>query len=50
MVFRTENEIRSLLDGYELIDPGLVRPWTWHPDDEGSPQTTSLYAGVGRKS
>lgn len=50
MVFRTENEIRSLFDGYELLDPGLVRPWSWHPDSEGSPKTTSLYAGVGRLS
>lgn len=48
MVFRTESGIRSLFDGYELVEPGLVRPWTWHPDDEGSPKTTSLYAGVGR--
>ena len=48
MVFRSEKEIRGLFDGYELVEPGLVRPWTWHPDDEGSPETTSLYAGVGR--
>ncbi|MFC0038944.1 SAM-dependent methyltransferase [Actinomadura rayongensis] len=49
MVFRTREEINGIFDGYELIEPGLVRPWTWHPDDEGSPQTTSLYGGVGRK-
>lgn len=50
MVFRTEKEIRGLFAGYDLAEPGLVRPWTWHPDGEGSPQTTSLYAGVGRKN
>jgi hypothetical protein len=48
IVFRTEAEIRALFDGYELLEPGLVRPCDWHPDEEGSPRTTSLFAGVGR--
>jgi hypothetical protein len=48
LVLRTEHEIRELFDGYELLEPGLVRPHQWHPDEEGSPQTTSLFAGVGR--
>jgi hypothetical protein len=48
IVFRTEAEIRALFDGYQLVEPGLVRPYDWHPDDEGSPRTTSLFGGVGR--
>ncbi|MFL6055709.1 MAG: SAM-dependent methyltransferase [Actinoallomurus sp.] len=48
IVFRDEAGIRALFDGYELVDPGLVRPCDWHPDDDGSPRTTSLFAGVGR--
>lgn len=48
IVFRTEAEIEALFDGYELVEPGLVRPCDWHPDDEGTPRTTSLFGGVGR--
>lgn len=48
IVFRGEPEIRALFDGYELIEPGLVRLWTWHPDDETSPRTNSYFGGVGR--
>jgi S-adenosyl methyltransferase len=50
IVFRTEPEIRRLFDGYDLIEPGLVRLWTWHPDDEPSPRTNSCYGGVGKLS
>ncbi|GAB3959536.1 SAM-dependent methyltransferase [Actinoallomurus acanthiterrae] len=48
IVFRTEKEIQALFDGYEMVEPGLVRPYDWHPDDDGSPRTTSLFGGVGR--
>ena len=48
LVLRRENEIHDLFEGYELVEPGLVRPYTWHPDADGSPETTSLFAGVGR--
>ena len=48
LVLRGESEIKDLFDGYDLVEPGLVRPYAWHPDAEGSPKTTSLYAGVGR--
>jgi hypothetical protein len=48
LVLRTDQEIRDLFDGYDLVEPGLVRPHQWHPDEGGSPRTTSLFAGVGR--
>jgi hypothetical protein len=48
LVLRTEQEIGELFDGYDLVEPGLVRPHLWHPNEEGSPRTTSLFAGVGR--
>jgi S-adenosyl methyltransferase len=48
IVFRSEGQIRGLFDGYELLEPGVVRPCDWHPDGDGSPRTTSLFAGVGR--
>ncbi|MEV4116579.1 SAM-dependent methyltransferase [Nonomuraea sp. NPDC049695] len=48
LVLREEKEILRLFDGYELVEPGLVRPCDWHPADDGSPRTTSLFGGVGR--
>jgi hypothetical protein len=48
LALRGQAEIQSLFDGYDLLDPGLVRPWQWHPADDNSPQTTSLFGGVGR--
>jgi hypothetical protein len=48
LALRDEKEIRGLFDGYELVEPGLVRPHLWRPEDDGSPRTTSLFAGVGR--
>ncbi|MGH3375667.1 MAG: SAM-dependent methyltransferase [Actinoallomurus sp.] len=48
LALRSEKEIRGLFDGYELVKPGLVRPHLWRPEDDGSPETTSLFAGVGR--
>ncbi|MFC4913919.1 SAM-dependent methyltransferase [Actinomadura gamaensis] len=48
LVLRTEPEIERLFDGYELVEPGLVRPWRWRPSDDLSPRTDSLLGGVGR--
>jgi hypothetical protein len=48
LVLRSEAEIHGLFDGYQLVDPGLVRPWQWHPGADDSPRTTSLFGGVGR--
>jgi uncharacterized protein (DUF1778 family) len=53
-LFRTVEEIRRLLDGYQLIEPGLVLAPYWHPDqpgpvDEGEAAATNLRAAVGVK-
>jgi hypothetical protein len=50
LALRGEDEIRALFDGYDLVEPGLVRPHLWRPADDDSPRTTSLFAGVGRRS
>lgn len=49
LALRGEAEIRDLFDGYELVEPGVVRPHLWRPERDGSPRTTSMFAGVGRK-
>ena len=54
-LFRTVDEIRRLLDGYKLVEPGLVLAPFWHPDqpgpiDEAEAAATNLRAAVGIKS
>jgi len=49
MKFRPRTTIASFFDGLELVEPGLVRPWQWHPDDDESPHTDWLYGAVARK-
>lgn len=48
LALRSEPEIHALFDGYELVEPGLVRPHLWRPEDDGSPRTTSMFGGMGR--
>ncbi|HEV3362266.1 MAG TPA: SAM-dependent methyltransferase [Pseudonocardiaceae bacterium] len=53
-LFRSVEEIRRLLDGYKLIEPGLVMAPFWHPDqpgpvDEDEARATNLRAAVGIK-
>ncbi|HEY3870736.1 MAG TPA: SAM-dependent methyltransferase [Actinocrinis sp.] len=56
MTVRTEAEFRALLDGLELVEPGLVQISRWRPDlaaeAEGEPQGAGVYvwAAVGRKN
>jgi SAM-dependent methyltransferase len=51
IIFRPRDEIEAFFAGFDLIEPGLVRPWQWRrgygPD---GPQTVSLYGGLGRLS
>ena len=56
-VFRSRAQIQELMDGYELVPPGLVDVINWRPNlDEEIPDPLggdvvrySLYAAVGRK-
>ncbi|OHV42950.1 hypothetical protein BCD48_29640 [Pseudofrankia sp. BMG5.36] len=49
MTFRPRATIASFFDDLDLVEPGLVRPWQWHPGDDESPRTEWLYGGVARK-
>jgi O-methyltransferase involved in polyketide biosynthesis len=49
-LFRSVAEIRSLLDGYRLIDPGLVLLPLWHPEVPVTQQRaaeSNIYGAVG---
>jgi hypothetical protein len=52
-VARTKAEILELLDGFELLSPGLVPVERWRNDDAppvlGPDRTVPLYGAVGRK-
>ncbi|MBL7500079.1 SAM-dependent methyltransferase [Frankia sp. CNm7] len=49
MIFRPRAAIEHLFSKLDLVDPGVVRPWQWHPSDDDSPRTDWLFAGVARK-
>ncbi|NUT35227.1 MAG: hypothetical protein HOV79_19400 [Hamadaea sp.] len=53
MIMRTHAEISAFLDGWDLLEPGLVRLPLWRPGDEDvlpeDPETFAGYAAVARK-
>lgn len=55
---RSRERVLELFAGLDLIDPGLVSPSEWHPEESGgavplpgaaSEQETTIWAGVGIK-
>jgi hypothetical protein len=50
VTFRTRDQVISLFDGLELVDPGVVRIPEWRPDDEAGPANpAAMWGGVARK-
>jgi S-adenosyl methyltransferase len=51
---RTIDEVSSLFDGFDIVDPGVVFTPLWHPEspeDVGEdPERSAVYAGIGRKN
>lgn len=45
---RSREQLLTLFDGYELVEPGLVRAHDWRPDPESDTGTTVALGGVGR--
>ena len=54
VIMRTYGQIATLLDGWDLVPPGIVRCPAWHPDpgDEVGPEASTFpgYAAVARIS
>jgi hypothetical protein len=50
-VFRDPDAITRLFDGFELVDPGVVHPTEWRPDELERARSGGrwMLAGVGRK-
>jgi SAM-dependent methyltransferase len=52
LVPRSRGQVRALLDGLDVVDPGVCWLGQWRPDAERSPRdpaATSVYAAVGRR-
>jgi hypothetical protein len=50
---RTHDEILGFLDGFELLEPGLIQVPAWRPDKKPAPEDVArigYYGAVGRKS
>jgi hypothetical protein len=45
---RSREQVAALLEGLELVEPGLVDVTEWRPDDIGGKQHRGLWAAVGR--
>ncbi|UGQ12643.1 SAM-dependent methyltransferase [Yinghuangia sp. ASG 101] len=48
IIFRPKARIEEMFDGFELVEPGLVRPWEWRPDTDGQVSTNALFGGIAR--
>ncbi|MEU8246111.1 SAM-dependent methyltransferase [Nonomuraea sp. NPDC048916] len=49
MTMRTREEIIRLFDGFELLEPGVEKVYSWRPEGPVPNRPTAVYAGVGRK-
>jgi hypothetical protein len=49
VTLRSRDEITALFDGFELLDPGVVRAPEWRPDRPYRSPTGLVLAGVGRR-
>ena len=49
LVTRTHAQVERFLDGFDLLDPGLVEIQLWRPDEADALLPGGFYGGVGRK-
>ena len=48
IVFRDEDQVRKLFEGFQLTAPGLIDVAEWHPDGESVPTRLAGIAGVAQ--
>ncbi|MBG0564934.1 SAM-dependent methyltransferase [Actinoplanes aureus] len=48
-LMRTPEEIASFFEGLDLVPPGVVPSWQWHPGPGDERAGVNQYSGVGRK-
>jgi hypothetical protein len=48
---RDEHQVRRMLDGFELVEPGITTVTLWHPEpaEQDDPPQDAMLAVVGRK-
>ncbi len=47
-ILRSPEELATVFEGLELVEPGLIQISSWHPDGDGI-ETIEAYGAVGRK-
>jgi hypothetical protein len=50
VTLRSHDEVAALLDGLELVDPGVVQAAQWRPDPGAAVINSQVWLGVGRKA
>jgi hypothetical protein len=50
VTLRTHDEVAALLDGLDLVEPGVVQLSDWRPDPGAAVVTSAMWIGVGRKA
>jgi len=50
VTLRTHDEVAALLDGLDLVEPGVVQITEWHPDPGITAAASAMWVGVGRKT
>jgi hypothetical protein len=50
VTLRSHDEVAALLDGLELVEPGVVQTARWRPDPGAAVTTSQVWVGVGRKA
>ncbi len=49
VTLRSHDEVAALLDGLELVEPGVVQAAQWRPDPGAAVLNSQVWLGVGRK-
>ena len=49
LTMRGQAEVARILDGFELVEPGLVHVTHWRPETPPRPGFDAFLAAVGRK-
>jgi hypothetical protein len=50
VTLRTHDEVAALLDGLELVEPGVVPASQWRPDPRAADLPSQVWVGVARKA
>jgi hypothetical protein len=50
VTLRSRGEVGTLLDGLDLVEPGVVQAAQWRPDPGAAVPESQMWCGLGRKA